>query len=51
MARGDLHRFEDGYVVDVQSDLLSDLHTCVVVPLRPIREYGLPADRLNRLSG
>ena len=47
MAKGDICRFEDGYVVDVQSDLLSDLQTRVVVPLKPIGEYTMPADRLN----
>ena len=47
MAKGDICRFEDGYVVDVQSDLLSDLQTRVVVPLKPIAEYTMPADRLN----
>jgi toxin CcdB len=54
MAKGDICRFEDGYVVDVQSDLLSDLQTRVVVPLKPIAEYALPAERLNpvvRISG
>ena len=47
MAKGDICRFEDGYVVDVQSDLLSDLQTRVFVPLKPIAEYALPAERLN----
>lgn len=47
MAKGDIFRFEDGYAVDVQSDLLFDLQTRVVVPLRPMSEYGQPADRLN----
>ncbi|GAA0627953.1 CcdB family protein [Thalassospira tepidiphila] len=54
MAKGDICRFEDGYVVDVQSDLLSDLQTRVVVPLKPIAQYALPAERLNpvvRISG
>ncbi|MEQ8287490.1 CcdB family protein [Thalassospira sp.] len=47
MARGDIFRFEAGYVVDVQSDLLSDLRTRVVVPLKPMSEFPIPADRLN----
>ncbi|BDW87888.1 CcdB family protein [Thalassospira tepidiphila] len=47
MAKGDICRFEDGYIVDVQSDLLSDLQTRVVVPLKPIADYTMPADRLN----
>ena len=47
MARGDILRFEDGYVVDVQADLLSELRTRVVVPLKPRLEYALPAARLN----
>lgn len=47
MAKGDIFRFEQGYVVDVQSDLLSDLRTRVVVPLKPISEFSIPAERLN----
>lgn len=47
MAKGDICQFGDGYVVDVQSDLLSDLQTRVVVPLKPLAEYTIPADRLN----
>jgi len=43
MAKGDIYRFEAGYVVDVQSDLLSDLKTRVVVPLRLKSEYAIPA--------
>ena len=37
----------DGYLLDVQSDLLSDLNTRVVVPLLPERAAPLPAKRLN----
>lgn len=54
MAKGDICQFGDGYVVDVQSDLLSDLQTRVVVPLKPLAEYTIPADRLNpviRITG
>lgn len=47
MAKGDICRFEVGYIVDVQSDLLSDLKTRVVVPLKPKSEFPQPADRLN----
>mgnify|MGYP003625776225 FL=1 len=47
MAKGDIFRFETGYVVDAQSDLLSDLRTRVVVPLKPISQFPKPADRLN----
>ncbi|MHC8494771.1 CcdB family protein [Thalassospira sp. SM2505] len=47
MAKGDIYRFEAGYVVDVQSDLLSDLKTRVIVPLRLKSEYAIPAERLN----
>lgn len=37
----------NGYLLDVQSDLLSDLNTRVVVPLLPKPEAPLPAERLN----
>jgi toxin CcdB len=47
MAKGDVYQFEAGYVTDVQSDLLSDLKTRVVVPLKPKSEFPLPAERLN----
>lgn len=47
MARGDIFRFEKGYVVDVQADLLSDFRTRVVVPLKSTSQIPLPADRLN----
>lgn len=47
MAKGDIFRIGAGYVVDVQADLLSDLKTRVVVPLKPLSEYRIPAERLN----
>ncbi|MDN5940071.1 MAG: CcdB family protein [Salinisphaera sp.] len=49
MARFDVCRNEvgSGYLLDVQSDLLSDLNTRVVVPLLPKSEAPLPAERLN----
>lgn len=31
------------YLLDVQADLLSDLNTCVVVPLRPLAAKANPA--------
>ncbi len=37
----------DGYLLDVQTDLLSDLNTRVVVPLLPISSAPKPATRLN----
>lgn len=49
MARFDV--FENiggaGYLLDVQSDLLSGLNTRVVVPLLPIAVAPSPARRLN----
>lgn len=36
-----------GYLLDVQSDLLSGLNTRVVVPLLPKSSAPLPARRLN----
>ncbi|MDC0116207.1 CcdB family protein [Octadecabacter sp.] len=37
----------DGYLLDVQTDLLSDLNTRVVVPLLPSSSAPKPATRLN----
>ena len=36
-----------GYLLDVQTDLLSDLNTRVVVPLLPTSSAPKPATRLN----
>jgi toxin CcdB len=51
MARHDVYpipgRRDSGYVVDVQSDLLSSLTTRVVVPLLPEAEFPAAATRLN----
>ncbi|MEO9517776.1 MAG: CcdB family protein [Paracoccaceae bacterium] len=37
----------DGYLLDVQTDLLSDLNTRVVVPLLPTASAPKPATRPN----
>lgn len=37
----------DGYLLDIQSDLLSGLNTRVVVPLLPEATAPIPATRLN----
>lgn len=37
----------DGYLIDVQADLLSHLNTRVVVPLLPLDRAPKPADTLN----
>lgn len=49
MARFELYRNSDqgGYLLDVQSDLLSDLNTRVVVPLMPLDCAPRPATILN----
>jgi len=49
MARFEIFRNVDGpgYLLDVQSDLLSGLNTRVVVPLLPKSSAPLPAQRLN----
>lgn len=49
MARFDVCRNEGGrgYLLDVQSDILSGLNTRVVVPLLPGTEAPQPAQRLN----
>ncbi len=51
MAKFDVYRLPKGggYVVDCQSDLLSDLNTRFVVPLLPIADAPRPAARLNPL--
>lgn len=49
MAKCDVYRLQvsDGYVLDCQADLLSDLNTRFVVPLLPVGEAPAPAARLN----
>jgi toxin CcdB len=49
MARFDLYRNPAGagYVLDVQSDLVSDLNTRIVVPVMRKRDAPKPAGRLN----
>lgn len=49
MARFDLFENDTGtgYLLDVQSDLLSGLNTRVVVPLLPTADAPTPAQRLN----
>ncbi|MDX8457068.1 CcdB family protein [Mesorhizobium sp. VK9D] len=49
MARYDFYRSAggDGYLLDIQSDLLEHLDTKVVVPLLPQKMAPLPAGRLN----
>ena len=49
MARYDFYRSAggDGYLLDVQSDILEHLDTNVVVPLLPRDIAPLPARRLN----
>lgn len=37
----------EGYLLDVQTDLLSDLNTRVVVPLLPTSKAPKPATKLN----
>ncbi|WP_027059204.1 CcdB family protein [Mesorhizobium loti] len=49
MARYDFYRNDesDGYLLDVQSDILEGLSTRVVVPLMPPKIAPLPGRRLN----
>ena len=49
MARFDVYRMAtaQGFLLDVQTDLLSGLSTRVVVPLLPLTNAPLPAQRLN----
>jgi toxin CcdB len=49
VARFDVYRNPagDGYLLDLQSDLVSGLNTRVVAPLLPLVDAPRPADRLN----
>lgn len=49
MARFDVYRHPDGngYLLDVQADLLSHLNTRIVVPLLPASIAPTPAQTLN----
>lgn len=47
MATFDIHRAGDGYLLNVQTDLLDGLNTVLVVPLMPIERAPLPMGRLN----
>lgn len=49
MSRFDVYvnRHEAGYLLDIQSDLLGQLNTRVVVPLLPLDIAPAPAQRLN----
>jgi toxin CcdB len=49
MARFDVYRVAQGggFLLDVQTDLLSGLNTRVVVPLLPRTDALIPAQRLN----
>lgn len=37
----------EGFLLDIQTDLLSDLNTRIVVPLLPVAHAPKPAARLN----
>jgi toxin CcdB len=49
MAKFDVYRLQsgNGFLLDCQADLLSDLNTRFVVPLLPVEEAPKPAARLN----
>lgn len=49
MPKFDVYRNLDGegFLLDVQSDLLDDLNTRIVVPLLPFKKAPVPAKRLN----
>jgi len=51
MARFDVYAVDgvSGYLVDVQSDLLSALNTRVAIPLTPLTEAPPPGRRMNRV--
>jgi toxin CcdB len=47
MATFDLYRRDQGYLLDVQSDLLDGLNTILVVPLMPVEMAPKQIGRLN----
>ncbi len=52
MARFDVHRNLSGdknvpFLVDIQSDLLIELATRIVIPLVPLPNFGMPMAHLN----
>ena len=49
MAKYDVYSNPDslGYLLNVQSELMDDLNTRIVVPLLPLKEAPEPAKRLN----
>jgi toxin CcdB len=47
MPQFDVHRHDDGLVIDCQADLLDNLNSRFVVPLLPQEEAPKPAKRLN----
>lgn len=47
MARFDLYRDGENFLLDVQADTLSGLNTRTVVPVRRPQDAPLPARRLN----
>lgn len=49
MAKYDYYAMENsnGYLLDVQADLLDDLSTTIVVPLIPLTQAHAPIRRLN----
>jgi toxin CcdB len=49
MAKYDAHEYRsgEGYLLDVQADLLDHLNTRIVVPLLPKDQAPQPATRLN----
>lgn len=49
MARFDLYRDGDNFLLDVQADTLGDLNTRAVVPVRLPHQAPAPARRMNPL--
>jgi toxin CcdB len=49
MAQYDVYRYGNGFLIDVQSDLLDQMNTRVVVPLLPTEEATPRITRLNPL--
>lgn len=47
MAQFDIFPHENGFLLEVQSDLLDGLNTRMVVPLLPVNQAPKPAEQLN----
>lgn len=47
MAKYDVYKLGSGLVLNVQSDILDNIKTKMVIPLMPLETYSVAANRLN----